>query len=182
MSRMRSVKQLYSESSVLKPDPVKTFVIPHHAVLKEASSTTKICVVFDGSAMTSTGISLNELLLTRLKLQKDIGDSILNFRMMPVVSTTDICKMYRQIEIHPDDRYQDDVHVYQSNKVTYELASSPYQVLKTMQQLALDEAHQFPRASQVLLRDVVTGASSVEEAIQLKGELVSMLVRGGFEL
>ncbi|XP_065092336.1 uncharacterized protein LOC135713149 [Ochlerotatus camptorhynchus] len=38
--------------------------LPHHPVFKESSSTTKIRVVFDGSAKTSTNYSLNQALLT----------------------------------------------------------------------------------------------------------------------
>jgi hypothetical protein len=36
--------------------------LPHHAVFKETSSTTKTRVVFDGRAKTSNGVSLNDIL------------------------------------------------------------------------------------------------------------------------
>lgn len=37
------------------------FYLPHHAVIKQESLTSKIRVVFDGSAKTSTGILLNDV-------------------------------------------------------------------------------------------------------------------------
>lgn len=37
------------------------YYIPHHCVIKEDNSTTKLRVVFDASSKTSTGISLNEI-------------------------------------------------------------------------------------------------------------------------
>ena len=37
-----------------------------HIVYKQSSSTTKVCVVFDASAQSSTGVSLNNLLLVGL--------------------------------------------------------------------------------------------------------------------
>ncbi|GJQ79673.1 hypothetical protein Trydic_g5825 [Trypoxylus dichotomus] len=37
------------------------FFLPHHAVIKEESTTTKLRIVFDGSSKSSTGISLNDI-------------------------------------------------------------------------------------------------------------------------
>ncbi|XP_065085542.1 uncharacterized protein LOC135707605 [Ochlerotatus camptorhynchus] len=47
------------------------YYLPHHSVLKESSTTTKLRVVFDGSAKTSTGHSLNEALCLAI----DEGDA-----------------------------------------------------------------------------------------------------------
>ena len=43
--------------------PTASFYLPMHAVFKESSSSTKLRVVFDGSAATITGLSLNQSLL-----------------------------------------------------------------------------------------------------------------------
>lgn len=39
------------------------YYLPHHAVIKNESLTTKLRVVFDGSARTTNGKSLNDVLL-----------------------------------------------------------------------------------------------------------------------
>ena len=44
-------------------DPSQLYYLPHHCVFKEELTTTKLRVVFDGSAKTSTGQSLNESLM-----------------------------------------------------------------------------------------------------------------------
>ncbi|XP_055543758.1 uncharacterized protein LOC129729272 [Wyeomyia smithii] len=41
----------------------RTYYMPHHAVIKPGSTTTKLRVVFDASCATSTGISLNNALM-----------------------------------------------------------------------------------------------------------------------
>jgi hypothetical protein len=50
---------------------------PHHCVFKELSTTTKLRVVFDGSAKSSTGVSLNGILAVGLKLQEDLQPILL---------------------------------------------------------------------------------------------------------
>ena len=53
---------------VVPPDEIdipdsRCFYLPHHGVVKSTSTTTKLRVVFDGSAKSSSGISLNEKLM-----------------------------------------------------------------------------------------------------------------------
>lgn len=49
-------------SQLREPDDL-CYYLPHHAVIKASSSTTKLRVVFDGSSKTSTGITLNDVML-----------------------------------------------------------------------------------------------------------------------
>lgn len=173
------------------------YYLPHHGVLKENSSTTKLRTVFDASAKTSTGVSLNDILLTGRKLQSNICDVLSHFRRHNIVFSCDIRQMYRQIRIHPDDRHfqlilwrdtpQEPLATYKLNTVTYGMNSSPYLAIKTLNQLANDEGESFPAAAQVLrtqtyVDDIITGADTEEEALELQTQLVRLLKRGGFEL
>ena len=54
--------------------------MPHHAVIKPDSTTTKLRVVFDASCATSTGISLNNALMVGPVVQEDLLTIILRFR------------------------------------------------------------------------------------------------------
>jgi len=92
-------------------EPVKSqegkqtcYFIPHHPVFKETSTTTKTRVVFDGSAMTFNGMSLNDILQEGPTVQQDLYSIVLRFKPHQVCFTADIAKMYRQINVRPQDR------------------------------------------------------------------------------
>ncbi|XP_023314005.1 uncharacterized protein LOC111693517 [Trichogramma pretiosum] len=169
------------------------YYLPHHAVIKESSETTKVRVVFDASAKTTTGISLNDTLMIGPTIQNTIFEQILKFRIHRIVVTADIAKMYRQILIHPEDRkfqkifwfHDVKIKAFQLNTLTFGTAAAPFLAIRTMHQLARDEAHDFPLASKLLQRDFyfddfVSGANSIEEILTIQKERISLLGRGGF--
>lgn len=51
---------------------ISRYYIPHHAVFKDTSITTKVRVVFDASCKTSSGLSLNDCLMVGPNLQQDL--------------------------------------------------------------------------------------------------------------
>ncbi|XP_063972042.1 uncharacterized protein LOC135159909 [Diachasmimorpha longicaudata] len=172
------------------------YYLPHHAVFKEGSLTTKLRVVFDASAKTNTGISLNDTLHVGPTIQDDILSLLLRFRLHQYVLTADIEKMYRQILVKPEDRkYQrilwrnDDgpVRTYELNTVTFGLSAAPYLAIRCLHQLATDEAQDFPIAAEILKRDMyvddlLTGAETREHAIAIRDELTQLVKRGDFNL
>ncbi|XP_029171357.1 uncharacterized protein LOC114940773 [Nylanderia fulva] len=105
--------------------------------------------------------------------------------------------MYRQILIHLEDRNlqqilwryscQDEVSDYRLNTVTYGLACAPFLAMRTFCQLADDKAESFPLGSRVLrgkvyMDDILTGASTLEEACELQRQLTGLCMAGGFPL
>ncbi|XP_058817379.1 uncharacterized protein LOC131680685 [Topomyia yanbarensis] len=175
----------------------QAYYLPHHPVIKEASTTTKVRVVFDGSAKTSTGFSLNEALCVGPVVQDDLLTIILRFRTFPIALVGDIAKMYRQVLVHPNDsplqrilwRFsnQSPVQTYELLTVTYGLGPSSYLATRTLQQLAEDEGRTFTAAGPALRKgfyvdDFIGGAQTVEEAIRLRIELAELLEKGGFAL
>jgi len=77
------------------------YVLPHHAVLRQDSSTTKLPVVFDASAKSSTRVSLNNILMVGPTVQQDHILTLLSFRLYRHTLTADITKMYRQLILDP---------------------------------------------------------------------------------
>ena len=164
------------------------YYLPNHAVIKASSQTTKLRVVFDGSAPSTTGLSLNDALHTGPKLQEDLFCILIRFRSHQYVLTDDIEKMYRQFLVRPEDRkYQKilwrsasgETETYQLNTVTFGLSAAPYLAIRCLKQLAEDEDHRFPHAAQVLQRDfyvddALTGADTKDEACALRTELAKL--------
>ncbi|XP_076765007.1 uncharacterized protein LOC143432076 [Xylocopa sonorina] len=172
------------------------YYLPHHGVTKVTSETTKLRVVFDGSAETSTGVSLNDALHTGPKIQDDLLYILLRFRVHQYVITGDIEKMYRQFLIRKEDRkyqrilWRDDtgrVQTYELQTVTFGLSAAPYLAIRCLTQLAQDEGHRFPLAATALLRDfyvddALTGAPTLEGALQLRKELTGLLNSSGLNI
>ncbi|XP_015437138.1 PREDICTED: uncharacterized protein LOC107192408, partial [Dufourea novaeangliae] len=173
------------------------FYLPHHAVIREDSITTKIRVVFDGSAKTSSGVSLNNALMVGPTIQDDLFTLLIRFRSRRYAFTADIEKMYREIRVHPDDAsYQrilcrknpdEVVNEFSLNTVTYGTSCAPFLAIRSLHQLADDEGAQHPVAASVLKRDfyvddLLTGANTRQEAAFLRDDLIALLQKVGFSI
>ncbi|XP_011687417.1 PREDICTED: uncharacterized protein LOC105449732 [Wasmannia auropunctata] len=171
--------------------------LPHHGVLREASTTTKLRVVFNGSLTIADGRSLNQQFLLSSNLLPSLADLLLRWRRHRYVFAADIEKMYRQILVHPSDRDLqrivwrtnrcDPVTEYQLNTVTYGLACAPFLAIRTLHQLAEDERPRFPIGSTILKRDVymddvLSGADTLVQARDLQRQLMELCMAGGFPL
>ncbi len=176
---------------------VNSYYIPHHIVCKLSSSTSKYRVVFNASAIDNSGTSLNDCLLTGPTLQPELFDTIVKFRSHRIGFCADIEMMYRQIWIHPDDRkYQriawrfdpsEPIDHFELNTVTYGTGPASYLATKCLQIVARSIQNLNPTAANAInsnfyMDDLMTGAESVEEAIQLQHVVHSTLLSVGFPL
>lgn len=71
------------------------FYLPHHAVVNESSLTTKVRVVFDGSAKFSSKTLLNEALMIGPTIQDTVFTHLIRFPLHDFVIRGDIEIMYR---------------------------------------------------------------------------------------
>ncbi|XP_062557058.1 uncharacterized protein LOC134221907 [Armigeres subalbatus] len=122
------------------PPNLSTYYLPHHAVLRPSSSTTKCRVVFDASAKSETSkLSLNEVLQVGPVVQNGIFSITLRFPTRCLV------------------------------------------------QLAKDDGADFPIGARILsedfyVDDALSGANTIEEAIECQRQLKFLLARGGFHI
>lgn len=173
------------------------FYLPHHCVLKPDSSSTKLRVVFDASAKSTSNKSLNDILLVGPVIQNDLFFVLCRFRSHAFAFSADVSKMYRQILVHEDDRkfqyifWRDDpsklLNTYQLNTVTYGTSAAPFLATRCLLQLALESESVNAKASAVIRNDIyvddlLSGGHSIEEAARLKSDVCAILASGGMEL
>lgn len=168
----------------------KHFYLPHHSVIKASSLTTKVRVVFDASAKSSSGVSLNDILKCGPTVQQDLFSILVRFRKHQFALTSDIEKMFRQIKVAREDwglqnivwrsNPKELLRSYQLTTVTY--GTTPASFLSTYCLIALAESveKEFPKASRVIaedfyMDDLMTGADTEGDCCRLQEEISAVL-------
>ena len=174
-----------------------TFYLPMHIVRKESSSTTKLRAVFDASAKSSTGVSLNDTLQVGPTVHSALIDVLLRFRSHRVALTSYISRMYRAVKLVPSDR---DFHRfvwrsspgeqlsdYRMTRVTFGVSASSFAANMSVKQNAIDFGVEYPLAAKAVndsfyVDDCISGADTVDEAITLQQQLQELFSKAGFLL
>lgn len=174
-----------------------SYFMPHHAVVKPSSSSTKVRVVFDASMKSTSGLSLNNVLMVGPTVQSDLLTIVLGFRLHKIVMTADITKMYRQVKVEESQQSlqqilwrsnpTEPVKMFKLTTVTYGTASAPFLSTRCLNQIAIENRESNPVESKIILTDfyvddLMTGASTVEEAMRIQVKLIELLKCYGFEL
>ena len=90
-------------SKVDESDTKEKLHLPHFPVIKPDRETTKVGVVFDASVK-ENGTSMNDIIYTGPKLQRDLVEVLLRFRRFPVALVCDVVQIYLHIGIAPKDQ------------------------------------------------------------------------------
>ena len=142
-------------------------------------------------------MSLNDTLLVGPTVHSPLIDVLLRFRFHCIALTTDVSRMYRAVELtssdrdlhrfvwrrNPDEPLQD----YRMTRVTFGVSASSFAPNMSVKQNALDFALQYPQAAIAVEKsfyvdDGLTGANSIEEAVELQMELQELFSQGNFLL
>ncbi|XP_025198008.1 uncharacterized protein LOC112596509 [Melanaphis sacchari] len=171
-----------------------SYFIPHHAVFKSSDPQDKIRVVFDASVQSFSSTSLNHCLFAGPKLQQDVIDVLMRFRLSRHAFTADINKMYRQILLVPEHRRyqhilwraspQDELKAYELNTVTYGVNCAPFLAIRVLQKIAESDCIEIPAVRDALMfntyvDDICAGGDTIEEVIALQTDLINVLHRAG---
>ncbi|KAL0849544.1 hypothetical protein ABMA28_013810 [Loxostege sticticalis] len=179
------------------PADQDAYYMPHFAVLRPDSVTTKLRTVFNASAKTSSGLSLNDVLFEGPNIYNDIFDIILRFRLYKYAFSCDIVKMFRGIFINPQQTSLQRILWRNSNSeplrcieldtVAYGTKCAPFLACRVMLDLAEKYKDTHKSAASCLnhnsyMDDYLCGEQTEEKCLQLSSELIDLLSKAGFKL
>ena len=175
--------------------------MPHHAVVCKDKDTTKLRVVYDGSAKSDgEGHSLNESLETGPNFIPHLFDVLVRFRWNPVVISADIEKAFLTVGIDLNDRdmlrflWLEDPQSLNSRikhlrfcRLVFGLRPSPAILGATMfKHLNLYE-DQYPELVELIRKslyvdDFLSGGSDDNQAFDIYQKSKEIMSQGGFNL
>lgn len=173
------------------------YFLPHHCVIKEASATTKLRVVFDGSCKSTTGYSLNDVMFKGYQVQPDLFDILSRFRLYKYALTCDIEKMFRQVRINPcqvflqnilwRDNPNNALNCIELQTVSFGTNSAPFLATRVLNEIAIRNKTNFPLAAEALLKqcyvdDILYGADTEHDLINSYTQLNNLLNSANFKL
>jgi len=183
---MGHMEEVANESDI----PEGVCYLPHHAVVKTASLTTRVRVVFDASARGTNGRSLNDILVRGPTVQDDIFAILSRLRRHQYVIMADVEKMYRQIKIAPEDcdlqrilwrsSPTDELLSYRLLRITYGTVPASFMATQCLVTLAEEFEKEYPLASRSIKKDfymddLMTGSETEEGCLILQREISTIL-------
>ena len=139
-------------------------ILPHHAVVKPDRTTTKVRVVFDGTAkVKKKGPALNQLLIPGPNLNPDIMAVLLRIREEEIAWTADLEKAFHSILLAEEDSEvvcfywsgdptdpQSPLKLYAWKRVPFGLACSPFMLKAVILKHIKQFEDEFPEAVRII--------------------------------
>lgn len=199
-----NILQEWLQAGIIEPAPSSscnsnnTHYLPHRAVSKETSLTTKLRPVFDASAKDKNGMSLNAGLEKGMNFIDKIPDLLIGFRKGAIGVSADIAKAFLQISIFPDDRdylrflwwndyEQREIIEYRHCRVVFGLTSSPFLLSATIQHHLEQINSEYKNTADILsssfyVDNLITSQDSEEATLNFIEEAKSIMQDAKFDL
>ena len=170
--------ELVPDDQIYSKEP-NIYYIPHSAVMKDDSTSTKTRIVFNASSSSKGHKSLNDKLLAGPKRQPSIPEILMRWRSKSVVLVADIRKMYSMILVREEDRdamrflwvdRNNHIQHYRHKVLPFGVRSAPYLAIETVHSHIMKFSEQYPEVTESLLEstyvdDFCTAVESAEEGI-----------------
>ncbi len=186
----------YAEEVNEDYEPDEVHYLPAHAVFREDSTSMKTRIVFNASAISETGKSLNQCLYQGQCLLPDIVHVLLRFRMKIVGFAMDISRMFLQVKLEEGMDYlryfwrncQTDqkIRTFRMTSLTFGVVSSPFQAIDVVLKHAELFERIYPKAVQVIreqlyMDDVLGGAVDLETAKATVKEIMAFFFEASMQ-
>ncbi|XP_050043628.1 uncharacterized protein [Dermacentor andersoni] len=179
------------------------YYMPHQAVVRRESQTTKLRVVFDASSSAKNRLSLNNVLESGPNLNPELIDLLINFRTYNIAIVADIEKAFLQISLSEGDRNAVQflwyavtpkkgeelpaVVTYRMTRVPFGVTSSPFLLAATLQHHLEGLPERYAETAGILRKhlyvdDLVTGVDSLDKGKVLCQESKDILSQAGMRL
>ena len=177
----------------------KLHYLPHHGVIRDDKTTTKLRIVYDASAKT-TGPSLNDCLYASPSFGQRIADILVRFRLYPVGLIADIEKAFLMVSVADEDKdvlrflWLDDINsdlprikVLRFSRIVFGVSSSPFLLNATIKHhidsyKGVDQQFVEKFEQSIYVDDMTFGAGDEESAFQLYRKAKRWLAEGAFNL
>ncbi|XP_071039910.1 uncharacterized protein [Parasteatoda tepidariorum] len=181
------------------PQNYKQCYLPHRAVIRNDKLTSKLRIVFDGSAHKKNELSLYDCLYIGPNLYPDIYELMLAFRENKIAFIGDVQQAFLQIGINVEDRdvtrflWSDDPDndsstvIYRFCRVLFGINCSPFLLAATIKEHIKKFAKSTPLAYELLnervhVDDVIGGSGSTDTAFQISSDCVEIFRDAGMVL
>ncbi|XP_077548072.1 uncharacterized protein LOC144160779 [Haemaphysalis longicornis] len=185
------------------PSSFPVYYMPHHAVIRSESTTTKVRVVFDASSHGPEYTSLNEHLEKGTRLLVDLTTLLIKFRLHSIALTADIEMAFLQICIREQDRDalrflwfkqvpsdenpKPEVEEWRMTRVPFGTTASPFLLNATLQHHLRLVSGSFRDTAALLAKsfyvdDLLVGADTDQEAQRVFTEANAILESAGMRL
>ncbi|GFV45767.1 integrase catalytic domain-containing protein [Trichonephila clavipes] len=178
-----------------KPTDRAVFYLPHQAVFRQESLTTKMRIVFDASSHEDGQPSLNDCIWSGGNLNPNIFHLIISFRLNTIAITADIERVFLQISLRDEDRdavrflfpdiksNQTDPYkfqVYRFKRVMFGVNVSPFLLSSTIKHHIENYREQYPAATEMLdtclyVDDVISGADDISQALKVSKDAETIM-------
>ncbi|XP_072140680.1 uncharacterized protein [Dermacentor andersoni] len=179
------------------------YYMPHQAVVRRESQTTKLRVVFDASSSAKNRLSLNNVLESGPNLNPELIDLLINFRTYNIAIVADIEKAFLQISLSEGDRNAVQflwydmtpkkgeelpaVVTYRVTRVPFGVTSCPFLLASTLQHDLEGLPERYAETAGILRKhvyvdDLVAGVDSLDKDKVLCQESKDILSQAGMRL
>ncbi|GFX33532.1 integrase catalytic domain-containing protein [Trichonephila clavipes] len=176
------------------------FYLPHQAVFRQESLTTKMRIVFDASSHEDGQPSLNDCIWSGKNLNPNIFHLIISFRLNTIAITADIEHAFLQISLRDEEMQLDFVsdirsnqtdpykfQVYRFKRVMFGVNVSPFLLSATIKHHIENYCEQYPAATEMLdtclyVDDVISGADDISQALKVSKDAETIMKNASMKL